>query len=48
MLAILMGAVALGAASGLVFLYYLRQGQFNDGEDVKYQMFRDDERQRRQ
>ncbi len=24
-----------------VYLYYLRKGQFEDPEDVKYQMFRD-------
>ncbi len=38
----LMSSVALGLASIFVYLYYLRQGQFDDPEDVKYQMFRDD------
>ena len=28
----------------LVYIYYLRKGQFEDPEDVKYQMFREDER----
>ncbi|CCB87620.1 MULTISPECIES: cbb3-type cytochrome oxidase assembly protein [Parachlamydia] len=26
-----------------VYLYYLKKGQFEDPEDVKYQMFRDEE-----
>lgn len=25
------------------YIYYLRKGQFEDLEDVKYQMFRDEE-----
>jgi len=25
------------------FIYFLKKGQFDDMEDVKYQMFRDDE-----
>lgn len=32
-----------GLAGLLVFLYYLRKGQFEDVEDVKYQMFRNDD-----
>lgn len=32
------------ALMGLViYLYYLKKGQFEDPEDVKYQMFRDEE-----
>lgn len=27
----------------LIYIYYLRKGQFDDFEDVKYQMFRDEE-----
>jgi len=27
----------------LIYIYYLRKGQFEDFEDVKYQMFRDEE-----
>lgn len=31
------------ALAGLgVYVYYLRKGQFDDSEDVKYQMFRDE------
>lgn len=26
-----------------VYVYYLRKGQFEDQEDVKYQMFREEE-----
>lgn len=33
--------MALGGA--LIYVYYLRKGQFEDLEDVKYQMFRDEE-----
>lgn len=25
-----------------VFIFYLRKGQFEDSEEVKYQLFRDD------
>jgi cbb3-type cytochrome oxidase maturation protein len=32
---------ALGSL--FIFLYYLKKGQFNDVEDAKYQMFRDDD-----
>lgn len=32
-------------AGMLVYIYYLRKGQFADIEDVKYQMFRDDEQE---
>ena len=39
--------IALTIASGLagvfIYIYYLRKGQFDNMEDVKYQMFRDDE-----
>ena len=36
-------SVAMGLAGFCIYLYYWRKGQFEDGEDVKYQMFRDDE-----
>lgn len=33
----------LGGLAGLaVYIYYLRQGQFDDSESVKYQLFRED------
>lgn len=37
-------SVALGLAGMLAYLYYLKKGQFDDPEDVKYQMFREDEK----
>lgn len=30
-------------AGMIIYIYYLRKGQFDDSEDVKYQMFREDE-----
>lgn len=27
----------------LIYVYYLRKGQFEDPEDVKYQIFRNDD-----
>lgn len=36
-------SIALGLAGLLVYLYYQRKGQFDDPEDVKYQMFREDD-----
>lgn len=38
----LASSVLLGLAGIAVYIYYLRQGQFEDPEDVKYQMFRDE------
>ena len=34
--------LAAGYAVLLVFLFYWRKGQFDDAEDIKYQMFRDE------
>lgn len=34
----------IGALGGLiVYLYYLRKGQFDDSEIVKYQLFREED-----
>lgn len=33
--------ISLGGVG--TFIYYLKKGQFDDLEDVKYQMFRDEE-----
>jgi nitrogen fixation-related uncharacterized protein len=34
----------LAALAGIgVFIYFFRKGQFEDIEDVKYQMFRDED-----
>lgn len=37
-------SLLLGLGGVAVYVYFLRQGQFDDLEDVKYQMFRDDEK----
>ena len=39
----LLSSLALGLAGVFVYIYYLRKGQFDDAEDVKYQMFHDDD-----
>jgi cbb3-type cytochrome oxidase maturation protein len=39
----LFSSIALGLAGVVVYIYYMRKGQFDDPEDVKYQMFRDEE-----
>lgn len=43
MLWLIVSGVALGLASLMIYYYYMRKGQFEDPEDVKYQMFRDKE-----
>lgn len=37
------GSLAMALAGLAVYIYYLYKGQFDDGEDVKYQLFRDEE-----
>ena len=37
-------SIASGIAGVLIYVYYLRKGQFNDQEEVKYQIFRDEEK----
>ena len=39
----LAATISFALAGMLIYIYYLRNGQFDDLEDVKYQMFRDDE-----
>lgn len=39
----LASSLLLGLGGIAVYIYFLRQGQFDDTEDVKYQMFRDEE-----
>lgn len=41
MLWMIVSSIALGLAALLVYIYYLKKGQFEDSEDVKYQIFRD-------
>lgn len=40
-------SLILGIAGIAVYVYYLKKGQFDDPEDVKYQMFRDEEREKK-
>lgn len=35
-------SIATGVAGIGVYLYFLRKGQFDDSEEVKYQLFRED------
>lgn len=39
---ILISSLAASLVGLTVFIYFLRSGQFEDSEDVKYQLFRDD------
>lgn len=38
----LVSSLAMAFAGGIIYVYYLRKGQFEKSEDVKYQMFRDE------
>jgi cbb3-type cytochrome oxidase maturation protein len=40
-------SLLMGLAGIVIYVYYLRQGQFDDPEDVKYQMFRDEEKDKK-
>jgi cbb3-type cytochrome oxidase maturation protein len=44
MIWLIVSSIALGLSGMLIYIYYLRKGQFEDPEDVKYQMFRDEEK----
>lgn len=39
----IVSSIAMALSGALIYVYYLRKGQFEDPEDVKYQMFREDE-----
>jgi hypothetical protein len=39
----LCGTISFALAGMLIYIYYLCKGQFEDPEDVKYQMFREEE-----
>lgn len=45
MLAYIISSLALGFAGLLVYVYYLKRGQFDDEEMVKYQIFHDEEKE---
>lgn len=38
----LASSLLLGLGGLIVYVYFLKHGQFDDLEDVKYQMFRDE------
>lgn len=38
----LLSSLLLGLGGLFIYIYFLKQGQFDDPEDVKYQMFRDE------
>jgi cbb3-type cytochrome oxidase maturation protein len=40
---LLLGALAMGCAGGLAFVLAVRSGQLDDLEDVKHQMFREED-----
>lgn len=39
----IVSSLLMGLAGVAIYIYYLREGQFEDPEDVKYQIFREDE-----
>lgn len=41
-LPLLLGALCLACSAGLVFVLALRLGQFDDLEDVRFQIFKED------
>lgn len=38
----LMSSLLMGLGGIAIYIYYLKKGQFDDPEDVKYQMFREE------
>lgn len=43
MLWYIVSSIFMALAGILIYIYYLRHGQFDDPEEPKYQMFRDEE-----
>jgi len=39
----LASTISFALAGMVLYIYYFRKGQFDDPEDVKYQMFRDED-----
>ena len=39
----LLGTLLTGVGALSIYLYYFRKGHFEDIEDVKYEMFRDED-----
>jgi hypothetical protein len=40
-----MSTIAAALAGLIVYLYFMRKGQFDDIEDIKYEMFREENRE---
>jgi len=38
----IISSLIMGCGGLLLYVYYQRKGQFDDPEDVKYQLFRDE------
>jgi nitrogen fixation-related uncharacterized protein len=47
MLMAFVSSLAMGFGGIFIYIYYMRKGQFEDPEDVKYQMFRDEENEKK-
>jgi hypothetical protein len=43
MLWYILSAIVMGLIGMAIYVYYLYKGQFEEPEEAKYQMFRDDE-----
>lgn len=43
MLSYIISSLSLGFAGLIVYIYYLKKGQFDDQEEVKYQIFHEDD-----
>ena len=39
----LVSSIAMALAGAFVYVYYLKKGQFDKSEDVKYQMLRNED-----
>ena len=39
----LISSLSMALAGGIIYAYYLRKGQFDKLEDVKYQMMREED-----
>lgn len=46
MMYLLISSIVMAISSLAVYIYYARKGQFDDLEDVKYEMFRNEEEKR--
>jgi hypothetical protein len=42
MIWMIFGSIAAALGGLLLYVYYLKQGQFDENEEVKYQIFRED------